>query len=377
MSYLKQQVAALLTIDSPAEDVQRRGRSLVSIATVLLLMLIGLVLLWFQQGDREAATAGAICGGFFLTAILLARRGRVTLAAALFSTTISLAVLGLCATGFLDRNTPFYLLLPISAAALIFPSRLIWPMLALNILGLVAVATLVAAQHPLSYAETQALQDSIVLMIAVALAGALGARSIDRALAEAYAARREAQQIAADLDRANAALEVRIAERTHALADALDAQRTQASELQRSLERQQSLNDLVTTLALPIIPISDDVLVVPLVGAMADDRFAQLASRVLDEIEQRHARAIMLDLTGLALIDAPLVRTLVHVAASARLLGAQVVLAGIRPEMAQMLVSLNADLSGVQTVATLQSGLTLIAPGRARGPSAAVRRAEQ
>ncbi len=148
--------------------------------------------------------------------------------------------------------------------------------------------------------------------------------------------------------------------RTHELTNALALQQGQANELQASLERQQTLNELVNALSLPLIPISADVLVAPLVGNLDTGRADQLTNRVLEEIVSRRARTVIIDVTGVAVVDTNLAQVLVRAAEATRLLGAQIVLAGIRPEVAQTLVSLGVDLSGLRTVATLQEGLIAV-----------------
>jgi anti-anti-sigma factor len=226
------------------------------------------------------------------------------------------------------------------------------------VLGIATV--LVSRIAPLSFFDTQVLQDSLALLVVTALVSAIGAGSTSNALQATRQARQIAEKSAADLERANAVLELRVTERTHELRNTLTSQQAQATQLQASLERQQTLNDLLNALSLPIIPINADVLVAPLVGNLDTWRAEQLIDRVLGEIEMRRARAVIIDVTGVAIVDTNLAQVLVRTAEATRLLGAQIILAGIRPEVAQTLVSLGVDLSGLRTVATLQEGLIAV-----------------
>jgi anti-anti-sigma factor len=125
-------------------------------------------------------------------------------------------------------------------------------------------------------------------------------------------------------------------------------------------ERQQVLNELLNALSLPIIPVREDVLVVPLVGNIDGVRAQRLIGGVLEQIEQRQARAIILDVTGVAVVDTQLAQTLLRTAEATRLLGARTMLVGIRAEVAQTLVSLGGDLSSLHTAAILQEGLAAV-----------------
>jgi rsbT co-antagonist protein RsbR len=96
----------------------------------------------------------------------------------------------------------------------------------------------------------------------------------------------------------------------------------------------------------------------PLIGAIDAERASILIEALLRGIEQYHASVIILDVTGVPVVDTHVARTLLDAAAAVRLLGAQAVLVGLRPELAQTIVSLGLSLSGLVTRANLQSGVT-------------------
>jgi anti-anti-sigma regulatory factor len=114
-----------------------------------------------------------------------------------------------------------------------------------------------------------------------------------------------------------------------------------------------ALRDLAT----PMIPISDQVVAMPLVGAMDTQRAQQVIEVLLRGVEASRARIAILDITGVPLVDTQVANALVAAAQAVRLLGAQVILTGIRPEVAQTLVGLGIDLAGLVTRATLQDGI--------------------
>ncbi|HEU4328498.1 MAG TPA: STAS domain-containing protein [Roseiflexaceae bacterium] len=110
-------------------------------------------------------------------------------------------------------------------------------------------------------------------------------------------------------------------------------------------------------LSTPLIPISDSVVVMPLIGAIDSGRARQVVDSLLRGIEQRRARTAILDITGVPVVDTRVADALIQAAQSTTLLGARVVLTGIRPEIAQTLVGLGVDLRQVATRATLQAGI--------------------
>lgn len=110
-------------------------------------------------------------------------------------------------------------------------------------------------------------------------------------------------------------------------------------------------------LSTPLIPISDQIVVMPLVGTVDAHRARQITETLLSGISTHRFQLAILDITGVAVVDTHVANTVLQCAQAVRLLGAQVVLTGIRPEVAQLLVGLGLDLSGVVTRSTLQTGI--------------------
>lgn len=118
-------------------------------------------------------------------------------------------------------------------------------------------------------------------------------------------------------------------------------------------EQSKRLMDLST----PLIPISDRVVVMPLIGSVDAQRAEQVLSSLLHGLAQNRAQVAILDITGVSLIDSHVAAVLVNAARAVQLLGAQVVLTGIRPEVATILVGLEINLGNIVTRGTLQSGI--------------------
>ncbi len=110
-------------------------------------------------------------------------------------------------------------------------------------------------------------------------------------------------------------------------------------------------------LSTPLIPIADNVLVMPLIGTIDTARSQQLMEALLVGIAQQHAHTAILDITGVNVVDTQVAHALIHTAQAVRLLGAQMIMTGISPAMAQTLVQLGVDLTGIITSSTLQAGI--------------------
>jgi rsbT co-antagonist protein RsbR len=113
----------------------------------------------------------------------------------------------------------------------------------------------------------------------------------------------------------------------------------------------------LTELSTPIIPISDEVLVMPLIGTMDSQRATQVLDTLLTGVSERRAETAILDITGVSVVDTQVANALLQAAKAVRLLGAKVVLTGIRPEVARTLVGLGVDLADIVTRSTLQAGI--------------------
>jgi rsbT co-antagonist protein RsbR len=123
---------------------------------------------------------------------------------------------------------------------------------------------------------------------------------------------------------------------------------------QEIIEAQQNaLRELST----PLVPIAEGVVAMPLVGEIDNQRAQQIIETLLVGVSQRQADTAIIDITGVKVVDTHVAQALLRAAQAASLLGSQVVLTGIGPEVAQSLVQLGADLGQLVTRSDLQSGI--------------------
>lgn len=129
---------------------------------------------------------------------------------------------------------------------------------------------------------------------------------------------------------------------------------TARKQAEATVQNQQLLLDELST---PIIPISEDVLVMPLIGTLNAQRVQLALETSLERIIAEGAELLILDITGVPVVDTAVAHGLIQTARAVQLLGARLMLTGIRPEVAQALVGLGIDLGDVVTYSTLQQGL--------------------
>ncbi len=133
-------------------------------------------------------------------------------------------------------------------------------------------------------------------------------------------------------------------------------ERQEAETLLRASEER--YRGMLAELSTPLIPITNDVLVMPLVGGLDERRIEQMQMTLLHSLAARRARWVILDLTGVPLVDTEVAGALIRAAQAARLLGAGVILTGIRAALAQTLTMLNINMDSIVTQGSLQEGIT-------------------
>lgn len=137
------------------------------------------------------------------------------------------------------------------------------------------------------------------------------------------------------------------------------------SELRRAETERASLKEqviaaqraMIGELSTPLIPLHAGIVVMPLIGTLDRARGELLLARLLEGVVAYRASIAILDVTGVPTVDTEVADTLVRAARSLRLIGADVILTGIRSQVAQTLVQLDVDLKGIVILGSLAAGL--------------------
>ncbi|MFE5812710.1 STAS domain-containing protein [Streptomyces sp. NPDC056479] len=110
-------------------------------------------------------------------------------------------------------------------------------------------------------------------------------------------------------------------------------------------------------IATPVIKMWEGIVAVPLIGTLDSARSQVVMETLLDAVVEQHARIAILDITGVPTVDSLVAQHLMKTVAAARLMGAECIVSGIRPAIAQTIVHLGIDLSSVLTRASLADAL--------------------
>jgi rsbT co-antagonist protein RsbR len=129
-------------------------------------------------------------------------------------------------------------------------------------------------------------------------------------------------------------------------------QKTREQVIQR---QQRELLELST----PVVQLWQDILALPLIGTLDSSRTQVVMESLLDKIVETGAAIAIIDITGVPTVDTLVAQHLMKTVAAARLMGADCIISGIRPQIAQTIVHLGVDLSAVTTKASLADAFTV------------------
>jgi rsbT co-antagonist protein RsbR len=134
----------------------------------------------------------------------------------------------------------------------------------------------------------------------------------------------------------------------------LERSAADAAEKLATIERQQVA---IQELSTPIVEIWDDVLTLPIVGVVDSRRAMEMTERLLYQIVERRARCVIIDITGVEVVDTMTADHFIKMTRASSMLGALCVVSGISPDIAQTLAKVGVDLNGVETLRTLKDAL--------------------
>lgn len=350
---------------SEAQAARLRQLLVWTIALCVICLLLELALGLALNSPALLSLSAVVSGVAVLmgVALVLVRRGLLRTAA----TTIAGASLaaGLMLVSLLPATLAGMMLVPLLVVALMLPYLAGRAIVVLSVVCLLdALVTLLLGTllPPLlpQLAPQWALLISIISVIAT---GTLTLLLLWQFSSRLQTSLRQTQRANAELEQARAGLEHQVVVRTADLRSALSEVEARAATQAQLLEENRAQREVIREMSVPILPLGADTIVVPLVGALDSQRLLTIQEQTLGAIEQAGVRYVLLDITGVAVVDTHVAQGLLGVVRAAYLLGAEVVLVGVRPEVAQAVVGLGLDLSAVPTCRSLQEGLAYTRKG--------------
>ena len=292
------------------------------------------------------------------SALILLRRGQQHRAAQL--TVFSLALLLLLTTiptGIEDSRAVFMqFAVPLVLAGLLCDRRTLLAVCVFLISAVIGIARLESSGSPLvrfAPAGFNPLLTTASFVLTVVVLALL----VERFGTAFLQALWQARQRESDLEALRGGLERQVIERTDALQQALGEVEQREQALTETLANLRASEATVTALSAPVIPVLPGVLVVPVIGTLDAGRSEMLRSKVLEAINDLRASSLIIDITGVVVVDEAVAEAVLSTAAACRLLGARVWLVGVRPEVAQTITALQMDMGDIQTQATLQEAV--------------------
>ncbi len=165
------------------------------------------------------------------------------------------------------------------------------------------------------------------------------------ALADADMLRTQ-QELATELEQSALLARQEASEKATALSELADKMQI--------IERQQFA---IQELSTPILQLWDNVVALPVIGVVDTRRSVEIMERLLAEIVARQSKFVILDITGVEVVDTATADHFIKVIRASQLLGAQCIVTGIGPAVAQTLVDIGMDLTAITTMSNLQEGL--------------------
>jgi rsbT co-antagonist protein RsbR len=134
----------------------------------------------------------------------------------------------------------------------------------------------------------------------------------------------------------------------------LEKQLTSVREKNELLEQMQMA---IQELSTPVLELWDDILALPVIGIVDSKRSAEMMERLLDEVVRRQSQFVIIDITGVELVDTATADRFIKLVTAVEYLGARCLLTGTRGAVAQTLASLGVDMGQLTSLRTLKHGL--------------------
>jgi anti-anti-sigma regulatory factor len=152
-------------------------------------------------------------------------------------------------------------------------------------------------------------------------------------------------------------LQQRIDRQAEDLKVALASAEAYSDDLNQALEDLRICHRVIRELSSPLVPVLQGVIVMSLIGSIDSQRAIVMTAEMLEGIERYDARILILDITGVPVVDTQVARILLESARAAKLMGCQTVLTGIRPEIAQTMVELGIEVNDLVSRSELRGGI--------------------
>lgn len=332
---------------------------------LLIILLIGATAI-SNSIDAGGLISLVISLGLAVISLQILRRGHFNIAVALLVSLILLPDLAVFTRlGFNAYWATFFALsIPIILSGLLGNLRMLWATIIL-IIGLFSWIMITTISNPQFFQQLEPISDSnaeritiiaqwialCVQMLFIGICFAVFGQTPQRSILLGLDRQKELEQLRAQQEQV-------IESRTSDLRQSLVTVEQREQELARTLADLHASKEIISAISVPTIPVLPGILLVPIVGHLDSQRADAMTTNTLRAIEQQHSHATIFDITGVEVVDTNVAQVLLRTASAANLLGTQIIMVGIRPEVAQTMVALGIDMSMFTTYSDLRSALT-------------------
>ena len=141
--------------------------------------------------------------------------------------------------------------------------------------------------------------------------------------------------------------------------ETIERERAQAESLRLQQEVIEAQDQAIRELSTPVIPVMERIIVMPVVGSVDSMRARDITRALLAGIQEHRAKVVIMDITGVSVVDDAVVNHLSKTIHAARLKGARTIVTGVADAVAETIVDLGIDWSDVDTVRNLRTGLVV------------------
>jgi rsbT co-antagonist protein RsbR len=359
---MKQMFQDILSVDLADNNDNRRGSVIIFLSLFLLffdllLFIAGLVL---QVPALLMVFPTSVVGCGLI--IYLVKRGSINPAAIMMIVfMIITAQTPNFYTASLHLAAAYFISLSIVVAGLTLRPRHVWAVFCVNIAVILAMEILLLNGSFEAIFQNGPITNPLFFNFIVAICSYMSSKTIQEFFLEAEKVGNDVSHHVQLLEQQNVLLEQRIKERTQELQDALQHVESQAAEYQNLLTDNERWRSLIREMNTPAIPVSDETLIVPLVGQIDHHRLEAFHAQALQALVQTRARNLIVDISGVPFIDSQIGQGFVQLVQAARLLGSEVLLVGMRPEVAHTALRLGLRIHIARSFSSLQAALNDLA----------------
>ena len=137
----------------------------------------------------------------------------------------------------------------------------------------------------------------------------------------------------------------------------LEERKRAEAELQERLQTIQRQQEAINELSTPVIKVWEGLLVLPIIGTLDSQRTQRMMESLLQQIVATGSKMAILDITGVPVVDTMVANHLIKTITAAGLMGAECILSGISPNIAQTIVHLGIDLTGIKTKSNMMEAM--------------------